>query len=1011
MACSKVSVLWTALLVLAAASAAAQAPDEDWRVFDTEHFRITYPLRLRGLAVRVADRAERARTGLQAQFDEPPAAAIDIVVTDHTDASNGFATVAPWNRITIFAPPPIEGFELAYFDDWLELVVTHELAHIFHLDRRGRLGALVKATFGRAPVRWPIFPNSALPRWAVEGLATYFESSLTEAGRVRGTFHEMALRTAVLEGAFETLPQVSGETQVWPAGNRPYIYGSLFFDHLTREYGRERMADFARAVDGQVVPYRMNAAARRSFGVSFTDAFAHWAGTLETRYAGLVAELERHAPLTRGEPIAGDGRWALYPTLAPDGATLAFARSDGSSDAQIHLTSATGTAPRTLTRANGLAQLDWSPDGRVVFSQIEFVDPYRSYKDLYIANPVNGRIRRVTRGARLDFPSVSPDGGRALAVQQGEGRTWIVVVDLTTGAVSPLVEPVDDVHWAYPAWSPDGRWIAASRWEPGAFYDLLVLDATGRTVDRVTKDRAIDLAPTWTPDSQRVLWASDRTGIPNLFAADIGDDGRAGAIRQVTNLRTGGSYPDVDPTATWIYFSAYHADGWRVERIPYDPTTWVSPAPTDNRFTAGGGTTFAPDSPRVGVSVEGEERPHRPFPSLWPRFWTPIFAGGETRRGTRVLGPRVGISTWAIDTVQRHAAAAALSYEPQGDRFSGGLRYSFAGLGTPILGFSVAQRHTSAGFAAEDPRTDGVPSGRRDLFLVTREQELRTDLTMIRRRVRSVATLSMGASYVWERQQLLNDSLATERVFSPRRPTSGLPQLDATASYVNTRLHAFSISPEDGIRGFVRTRRRWDPAVPASLAGTPGADASWTDLSGDIRLYKSVRLPGFANHVLAFRASGGRASGSGADAFFYSVGGTTGQAEAITGLTLFSASARPFPIRGYPFGMRSGSRAWSASVEYRMPLARVNRGLGDVPLYLDWISGSVFVDAGNAWGPRVPLTGFDNPRDSPLASVGGELLMNGVPLWTALTVLRTGIAVPLRDESGPTAYVRLGLPF
>ena len=54
MACSKVSVLWTALLVLAAASAAAQAPDEDWRVFDTEHFRITYPLRLRGLAVRVA---------------------------------------------------------------------------------------------------------------------------------------------------------------------------------------------------------------------------------------------------------------------------------------------------------------------------------------------------------------------------------------------------------------------------------------------------------------------------------------------------------------------------------------------------------------------------------------------------------------------------------------------------------------------------------------------------------------------------------------------------------------------------------------------------------------------------------------------------------------------------------------------------------------------------------------------------------------------------------------------
>ena len=30
-----------------------------------------------------------------------------------------------------------------------------------------------------------------------------YESALTESGRVRGTFHDMILRTAVLEGAFE----------------------------------------------------------------------------------------------------------------------------------------------------------------------------------------------------------------------------------------------------------------------------------------------------------------------------------------------------------------------------------------------------------------------------------------------------------------------------------------------------------------------------------------------------------------------------------------------------------------------------------------------------------------------------------------------------------------------------------------------------------------------------------------------------------------------------------------
>jgi len=201
------------------------------------------------------------------------------------------------------------------------------------------------------------------------------------------------------------------------------------------------------------------------------------------------------------------------------------------------------------------------------------------------------------------------------------------------------------------------------------------------------------------------------------------------------------------------------------------------------------------------------------------------------------------------------------------------------------------------------------------------------------------------------------------------------------------------------------------PSAPPALVGTPDAGASWTDLSGDLRLYKSVGLPGFANHVLALRGSGGRAWGDGADPFFYSVGGTTGDAEAVTVLTLLAGSARPFPVRGYPWGVRSGSTAWSTSAEYRIPLARVNRAPGNLPVYLDWVSGSLFVDAGNAWGGETAGSGFSNPRGAPLVSVGGELIMNGLPLWTSSTLLRTGLAVPLREGDGPTVYVRLGLPF
>ena len=995
------------LLLSGGVTVSAQAPDESWRTLSTEHFRVTYPEALRDLATVVADRAERAYEGLSTSFDSPPSASVEIVLTDHADQSNGFARLSPWNRITIFAPPPTEGFQLAYWDDWMELVVTHEMAHIFHLDRRGWLGSVVKAVFGRPPIRWPVFPNSSLPTWTVEGLATYYESRLTDAGRVRGTFHDMALRAAVLEDAFEDLTQVSGETAVWPDGNRPYIYGSLFFDHLTNKYGQERMAEFAAAVDGQVVPFRMNAAARKSFGVTFTDAFAAWEEELRDRYATVVGTLADRAPLSLPEPVATGGRWALFPRVSPDGGHLAFTRSDGNSDTQVHLLPLGGGKGTKLTRTNGLSLLDWAPDGSVVFSQVEFVDPYRMYKDLYVADP-GGGVRRVTTGQRLDFPSVSPDGTHALAVQQADGDTWIVSVDLSTGEIARVVEPADDVHWAYPTWSPDGRWIAVSRWEPGAMYDLVLLDSSGRFVAQVTRDRAIDQAPTWSPDGRWLLWASDRTGIPNVFAAEVGQDGGLGSVRQVTNATTGVSYPDVDPGGEWLYVSAYHADGWHIERVLYDPDRWFDPAPTDSRFLEGGTTAAAAYADRI----DSDDRPYRAFPALWPRYWEPSYRQGEGALGQEVLGPSFGLQTTAQDMVGRHSASLALRYEPKGSRVEGGVVYSFAGLGNPTVTLVAEQRYLSSGFTVDDESggNEGQPV-RRSLFVVERERDLRANVTLLRRRWRTSVAVTVGAGYVWESRELLDGALEPDTVFRLNRPTSGLPEARITVSFNTARIHPFSISREDGLTGFVRLRRRWDGTVPDSLAGSLGADVGFAEVTGQLRAYKGVRLPGFSNHVFALRGSGGAAGQSGADASHFSIGGASGQTERVTGLELLKGNNLLFPVRGYDRGIRRGRYAWTASAEYRFPLARINRGVGDFPLYFDWISGTLFFDAGNAWGPELGVPGFDNPPLDAIASVGGELVVNGLPLWTASTVLRTGVAVPVVNGSGAAVYVRLGVAF
>jgi hypothetical protein len=81
------------------------------------------------------------------------------------------------------------------------------------------------------------------------------------------------------------------------------------------------------------------------------------------------------------------------------------------------------------------------------------------------------------------------------------------------------------------------------------------------------------------------------------------------------------------------------------------------------------------------------------------------------------------------------------------------------------------------------------------------------------------------------------------------------------------------------------------------------------------------------------------------------------------------------------------------------------------PLHVDRVVGSLFADAGNAWGPELGIAGYQNPRRAALASVGAELTTSFLALWTDGVRVRLGGAVPLVEDEPASVYVRLGLSF
>src|SRR2546427_663557 len=237
------SALRILLFAILAGRAESQVdPSGSWRTLHTPHFRIHFRPAYRDAALLEAREAERSY-GLLATELHPPRGVVDITLADDIDAANGLTTVAPTNRITIFAAPPAGDHGLLFFDSWLRLVTTHELAHVFHLDRSRGLWDGLQRVFGRAP---GLFPNEYQPSWVTEGLATYYESKFTNAGRVRGSFHTQLLGADRAAGSSRSPWNATLFTR-WADGVVPYAYGSRFLHYLAGAVGDSVVPRFAAA--------------------------------------------------------------------------------------------------------------------------------------------------------------------------------------------------------------------------------------------------------------------------------------------------------------------------------------------------------------------------------------------------------------------------------------------------------------------------------------------------------------------------------------------------------------------------------------------------------------------------------------------------------------------------------------------------------------------------------------------------------------------------------------------
>jgi Tol biopolymer transport system component len=952
-------------------SASAQAPNEAWRTIRTPHFYVHFPAALEPVARRGAGSAERAYTRL-APLLKPARGRIDLVITDHSDFTNGYAWVSPSPRIVVYARPPVDERSLRFREDWLDLVIQHELVHVFQLDRTKGWWRAAQMIFGRQPM---LFPNAWAPSWLLEGLAVHYESLLGDGGRIEGRMLVPTINGKAVEDRLPRFGAWSVSMLAFPGGASVYAFGSMLVQDMQGRGGAGSVERFVDLSSGRLSPWAFERSARAAFGTTFAEQWR--------RFSDSVSQaVRRTSSITRLSELTAASWVTRQPRVAPDGRLL-FVASNGRDEASLYeLPSALNAPARRIARRNSLDANVALPDGRIVFAQSEWADPWRLHSDLWIRE-TDGREHALTRGARLAAPDARARDGAIVAVQVVPGTSRLVRVS-PSGAVSPITSASLDTNWSAPRWSHDGTRLAATRWVRGGAMSIVILDTLGREPRTLATARAVVDDAVWTLDDAAVLFSVNATGAATIWSANV----RTGALRQVAAGATSLDTPA--PIPGGFVAIETRALGERLVRA-------------DLAFASGAEDTLPsitdtqPMEPAAPAT--GPVRRYRPLRQLVPRYWLPsieVSDESKTRYGAWIGG---------IDVVGRHAYSASLQREPVRGEQTGSFFYRYSGFGMPLVDVSMRQTWDHSDLVDSTNAPVGVLSRRRRFAGAA--------LTLIRQRTRTVAVLSGGAEMEW-RDFVTDPALLIQQLGSPLfLRTLRYPTLTATAAWSNTRAPILAFGPEDGVTLGVSGRWRHRTSAASTTRSSTYV--------GTAAVFKSLGfLPGPWHHVIALRGAVGTTDDRTNTQL--EAGGVSGSSAELAPGIVVGDVQRTFFVRGFSPGAQAGIRAMSGSAEWRLPLVLTNWGKGFIPFFAQRVAFTAFADAGAAWCPAGALAQTigcprgETPRTM-MSSVGGELTLDAAVFnYDTPYRLRLGFAKPVQGKAytgapNGSVYFSLGLSF
>lgn len=965
-------------------------PELDWYTIETDHFYIHYHPGTERTANLVAKIAEEVYGPITSLYNYAPEDKTSWIINDESDVSNG-ATDYYGNRIEI-ASASLD-FDLRGTHNWLRNVITHEYTHVIQVQASMKFSTKFPSIYlqflnyenERRPdvlygypnviVSYPI-SGVGVPAWFAEGTAQYQRQQL---GYDYWDAHrDMILRMRTLGDellSWEDMGQFASVTTY--KAESIYNQGFGFVRYIADKYGEDKLKEASQNL-GDFSRFSSEGAFEKATGKAGDDLYDEWKAYLKQDYKNRVEPIKQvHV---EGDQIAKVGFANYYPVFSPDGKKITYLSNKeydyGSTS--MFIKNADGKGEDELLILGVSGSYVWSPDGKkILFSRRNKPDIHHAVIfDLYEYDISSKEETQLTNGWRAHAPTYSPDGKSIAYVRNKDGTQNLFVSPLNNGKMLKKSEAKQLTNFT------NGEQVYAPKWSPNdkdIIFDyskedsrgIVEIDIETGALDFLFDEDGVDFrSPSYSANGETIYFASDKTGIYNIYSYDIGSDtnttdGRF-APKQLTNVLGGAFMPSVDGNGN-LTFATWQTGGYKINKLNNftDLTTeiteknanYVRPDRLIKRHADENSTNSTANKNKFDwdkLKKFDDNNPVVKKTGKYNNVATPLFIipvirfDNYTKEGSFADIIKPGLYFYSSDVLGRMGIFGGASINKNFERdlflqfdYNNGVPF----LKKQFLDIGFAPHFQLAGYNVTRKTDADLVAGLDTIGVEVTYDLLQFEFNMAFKIFNAAHNMKAGFTYSSYSSKLGTFLIPSINAQVPATSTNYFTGRDISLTYSYS---SFLPNKNDDINPIGRYfRLRYDyeindlnPELEIDEQGNVTErfeKAKFSRLEGDL-------LQGFGlfnnTHSFSLRLRGGSVIGPQQDNFFD-----------------FYASGFP-NMKGYPFYAIGGNRYATANLTYRFPLA-THLDFKFLQFYFDKLYFSVYGDIGNAWnGKNTKLKDF-----------------------------------------------------